>query len=162
MKTICYITHFTIKKGAILFLEVAGQKPHITFNIYGTMLDYSPEFNHLQNVVYNGNLKRNDLFIELKNNDILLFTSYREGSSLTLLECVYLGLPMLTTKNGNVEDYEDRNNIDDHDVSNIVTKLNTYTSKDDFVTNIENNRRLINHYYIDNVIKDLINIYTSL
>ena len=162
LKTICYIGHFTIEKGAKLFLEVAEQMPHITFNIYGAMLDSSPKFNHLRNVVYKGNLKRNDLFTELKNNDILLFTSYREGSSLTLLECVYLGLPVLTTKNGNVEDYVDGNNIVDHDVSNIVTKLNTYTSKDDFVTNIENNRRLIDHYYIDTVINDLINIYSSL
>ena len=73
----------------------------VELNIYGTgpqekRANYFVERYNLQtNVTFHGPMTRSEYLVELKKNDIFLFTSIREGTPTVIAEALSLGLPVL-------------------------------------------------------------------
>lgn len=107
---------------------------------------------------------RSDVAEIIKAVDVFAFPSYREGLSVALMEAMALGLPIVCSKiRGNTDLIENGrggyllkpNDIDGFSAA-IVKIANGNT-----VEMGEINSQKIEHYSLDNVIKKIINIYTT-
>jgi len=115
------ICRFVEQKNIKEILEIAKILNNIDFEIIGD----GPMFKEIQNLIYYYDLKNLKLFGSTENvferlylSDIFLSTSLYEGLSISILEAMSIGLPIVASQViGNIDTIE-------HNLSGYLYKLN--------------------------------------
>lgn len=105
IKKALFLGHVKKTKGIVEFLDCASKFKDITFLIAGQETDDIPLTKLLKqacfkNVKYLGNVDHENIFKLLDEADVFLFPSYTEGFSLSLLEAMARGVPIIATNVG--------------------------------------------------------------
>ena len=97
-----------IYKAIELFKILKKIKPNIEFKIAGIGPDYDKVYEtikSLKDIEMLGFVDGNDKSNLFQSSDIYLFPSEHEGMPISVLEAMYFGLPILTTKVGALNDF---------------------------------------------------------
>ena len=100
IETVVFTGRFEEKKGSEAFVEVAKHFPNVEFKIVGTV-DESISLKMLPtNVESTGSVTRDMVFEELDKADVFFFPSRSEGFSMSMLEAMARGLPVVASDVG--------------------------------------------------------------
>ena len=99
IKNILYVGHIRHTKGINEILDASKSFKNINFLLAGPMVDKDLEVK-LDNVSFLGPKKREEVKELYKECDVFLFPSYTEGFSLSVLEAMACGLPVITADVG--------------------------------------------------------------
>lgn len=103
-----YVGQITYRKGVHHLLNVFANMPEKpVIHLYGAWMDGSEiykTYKEYDNIIFHGNVLRNEVAKALKVNDVLIFASLTEGLSLACLEALSSGVPVICTKNSGVND----------------------------------------------------------
>lgn len=104
VKKIIYVGRITEQKGCNEIIEVAKQFENIDFLFIGKLTEGFPEKRFKGNLKYLGVKTLDEVYQIMSESDVLLFPSYSEGFPITILESMFIGLPIITTKVGSIYD----------------------------------------------------------
>ena len=163
---IAFVGHIRKEKGFDILVGCAKKYPQISFHVFGQKPAefVDPE---LSNIIFHGVLSKPDLFKQLATIDVLLAPSMAEGFSISLLECLSLGLLVISSPAG-------ASNIVLSNTKNIVTKDFKLESFENAIFNmLKLPKEEIQQCSIDNVnlakkydksivLRDLFNLYNEL
>ena len=111
VKRIIFVGHVQAEKGVLEINEVARKFPEMEFHLVGSV-DKTLNIVWSQNVKLHGVQKPEKVREYLKQSDVFLFPSYSEGFSMSLLEAMAVGLPVIATDAGaGAEMIEDKGGI---------------------------------------------------
>ena len=99
IKNILYVGHIRHTKGIKEILDVSKEYKDINFLLCGPIVDKDLVIN-LDNVKFLGSKSHEEVKELMLSSDIFLFPSYTEGFSLSILEAMSCGLPIITTDVG--------------------------------------------------------------
>ncbi len=99
IKNILYVGHIRHTKGVGEILNVSKTFKDINFILAGPIVDKDLEVK-LDNISFLGPKNHDEIKGLLNKCDLFLFPSYTEGFSLSLLEAMACGLPIITTDVG--------------------------------------------------------------
>ena len=116
----------------------------IQLDIYGMRFEDLIKENDY--ISYKGKLKTADRLSVMGQYDCLILASYTEGLPITLIECLSIGIPFITTKVGAIDDLLIKHYpyICKNDTTSIIYNL------ENFIRDFRNNRNLIKKIVIDN------------
>ena len=134
IKNILYVGHIRHTKGINEILDASKSFKNINFLLAGPIVDKDLEVK-LDNVSFLGPKKREEVKELYKECDVFLFPSYTEGFSLSVLEAMACGLPIIATDVGaNKETILDGGVIvktqDSNSIVDAINKLNDKKTKD--------------------------------
>ncbi len=128
---------------------------------------------YYQKIVHAKNLEKNIHFLGFRDDipkllnisNLAVSTSLREGLPVNIMEAMYVGLPIIATDcRGNRDLVRNDFNgflIGTSDVDSLVTNIEKiYNDKKLALIFKKNNNQEIKRYLLDNIMKDMINIYT--
>ena len=95
-----FVGHIVETKGIFELLKAAEFHQDITFICAGTILIDTNCLVVPNNVSFVGNLDHKNLLKLYRSADVFVFPTYSEGFSISLLEAMSAGLPVITTKVG--------------------------------------------------------------
>lgn len=162
---IVYTGRINKEKGCDLIFEIAKVKKNIIFELIGNVLLDLDYYKPSSNVILYGEKNKKFIIDKLKNADIFLFPSHFEGFSISLLEAMANGVPIITTNVGaNRDMLEEKggiicevDNIDDFlcaiesmENCNIRKKMSSW-----------NVNKVLNNYLKDIVIDNILKIYNG-
>lgn len=127
IKTIIFVGHVNRSKGCNEIIEVSQIFPNINFRLIGNISDDYKNIDVPENVKLIGEVSKDNVLIEMKNADILLFPSHTEGFPLVVLEAMACGLPVIGTSVGAIpEMIEQKGGVlfDVGDVPAIIRAVN--------------------------------------
>ncbi|MFJ6263834.1 glycosyltransferase family 4 protein [Lysinibacillus xylanilyticus] len=127
IKTIIFVGHVNQSKGCNEILEVSQFFPNINFRLIGNISSYYKNIDIPENVKLIGEVSKDNVLIEMKNADVLLFPSHMEGFPLVVLEAMACGLPVIGTPVGAIPEMIEENGgvlIDVGDVPAIISAVN--------------------------------------
>lgn len=130
LKTIVFVGHIEPQKGVLTIMNVAKLKPEYNFKLIGKIPDGFLVDDISKNVDFLGVLPNREVYEHLILSDVFLFPTHSEGFSISLLEAMFVGLPVITTKVGASEEvFEDKgalytqvNSVED--IINCLTQMN--------------------------------------
>ncbi len=93
--TIAFIGRHEASKGFNLFIDIA--KNNINHNLRFISIGGEIQNSIKDNIIMYGKLKRNDLFLFLKDIDILIMPSFSEGIGMAMVECCIAGIPTIAS-----------------------------------------------------------------
>lgn len=167
IKKIIYIGFINREKGSYEILKIAEKFPNYHFMMVGMQeeqVSEQAENQKLHNITFTGRLPHNEVINMLKDSDVLLFPSHAEGFPMTVLEAMTIGVPIVATKVGAIEDMVCQKNkeflCDVADVNGMVEaikKLQDYDLRKQIV--IENQQKVLNEYTQFRVAESLEKIY---
>lgn len=158
IKNICYVGRFNEEKGSKEFLEIAKILSDTSFHILGP--DEQKEKNELKNVFYYGNLDQQELFEKMSCCDLMLFLSHHEGSPLSIIESSFLNLPIISSDVGNISEMISSMCIVDYNkIDEIINKIKQFNDINVRNKTVKYNKSIANNNTIENVSKELIQIY---
>lgn len=114
-----------------------------------------------------GVLNKQEIRLLLSKSDLFIFLTYTEGFSISLLEAMAMGVPIITTDVGaNYEMLENKGGF----IVPIKSDISTINEKLDMIKDMKtrekmsnwNINKVLNHYTVDSVMKQLVNEYTKL
>lgn len=112
IKHVIYDGHVQRTKGSVDIIEAAKYFPNIQFELIGPISDEINKMNIPENVDLTGERSPEYVKNQLRESDLFLFPSYTEGFSISLLEAMGQGLPVITTDVGaNRDMIEDKGGI---------------------------------------------------
>ncbi len=160
IKNILYVGHIRHKKGIGEILEASKRLKNINFLLAGPMVDKDLEVK-LDNVSFLGPKNHDEIKELLKKCDVFLFPSYTEGFSLSLLEAMACGLPIITTDVGANKETVGEGGIivrtkNSDDIVKAIESLNKDTRKKMSVYNINRVKSL---YTSDVVLSKVMKLY---
>jgi glycosyltransferase involved in cell wall biosynthesis len=140
---ILFVGRLEKRKGADLLIQYAqtiNGSSGIELNIAGKVTNRyakvirSAKFDN--NVKFHGYLSEQDLLNLFQTSDLLIFFSRREAFSLTVLEALYNGLPIVTTYRPLKHLLDEKTlKISKYSISDLVLQVNSY--RDMFINNKE-------------------------
>ena len=169
LQTVIYAGHIRKTKGVIELIEAAKILPNIDFILAGTNIgdiNIDDMIKNINNVSYIGQMDRTELFSKYKDVDAFIFPSYSEGFSISLLEAMAQGLPIVASNVGaNYEMVENKggvvfNEITPEVIFDAITKIFDQNIRKQMSSwNIE---KVKEHYTNKVVFNQLIQIYEGL
>ena len=163
---ICYVGRVEKKKGIQELLEAADRCSNIEFNIIGPITDSDFKNVNKSNVKLWGPVENSQIFEILNKMDAYVLPSYSEGFPLGVLEAMSCGLPIIASDVGSIKDMISEYGgilVQPYSVEDLVYAFNKISSKDIRMKMSEYNiEKVEKHYYIDIVIKQFFDIYSSL
>lgn len=104
-----FVGQVIVRKGAIellrVFEKLRGTSCHLTVvGKYNSDASYIKELKSLENVTLCGLIPHDDVRKKLEQSDVFVLPTYNEGMSLSCLEAMGLGLPVVATPNAGVDD----------------------------------------------------------
>lgn len=127
IKTIIFVGHVTKSKGCNEVIEVAKVFPNINFRLVGNLSKSYKNIHCSENVKFIGEVSKDNVLLEMKKADLLLFPSHTEGFPLVVLEAMAYGLPIISTSVGAIPEMIEKNGgvlIDVGDVPAIISAVN--------------------------------------
>jgi glycosyltransferase involved in cell wall biosynthesis len=97
IKKILFTGHIKISKGVLEIISVANKYPDFEFILAGKLSNEIDGVVIPRNVILLGEVEHAQLGRLYKDADIFLFPTYSEGFSISLLEAMANGLPIITT-----------------------------------------------------------------
>ncbi len=161
IKNILYVGHIRHTKGVGEILNASKSFKNINFLLAGPMVDKDLEVK-LDNVSFLGPKTHEEVEKLYKKCDVFLFPSYTEGFSLSLLEAMACGLPIITTDVGaNKETVGDGGIIVKlRDSGSIVDAINKLSDKETrSKMSVYNIDRVKTFYTSDVVLDKLVKLY---
>ena len=161
IKNILYVGHIRHTKGIKEILDVSKKYKDINFLLCGPIVD-KDLVKDLDNVKFLGSKSHEEVKELMLDSDIFLFPSYTEGFSLSILEAMANGLPIITTDVGaNKECIKDGGIIINIGSSeDIIKAIDKLKDKDIRLTMSKYNiDRVRNMYTTDVVLDELFRIY---
>lgn len=161
IKNVLYVGHIRHTKGIKEILDASKYFKDINFILCGPIVD-KDLISDLDNVKFIGSKNHDEVKELMLSSDVFLFPSYTEGFSLSILEAMACGLPIITTDVGaNKECIKDGGIICKlKDSDSIVEAINRLMDKDIRVKmSAYNINRVKDLYTSDVVIKKLIKLY---
>lgn len=163
--TIVYTGHVQEDKGCYDILEVAKREQYIQFYLIGAVNDQFKNYSIPSNVHLVGEVKMDEVEKYLKKADLYIFLSHSEGFSMSLLEAMALGLPVIATDVGANEDMVADQGGRIISVGDIDAAIQAVEDMRDYKSRSEasawNIRKVRSHYTISTVIPQLINLYNE-
>ena len=161
IKNILYVGHIRHTKGINEILDASKCFINTNFLLVGPMVDKDLEVK-LDNVSFLGPKKREEVKELYKECDVFLFPSYTEGFSLSVLEAMACGLPIIATDVGaNKETILDGGVIvktqDSNSIVDAINKLNDKKTRDNM--SVYNINRVKTLYTSDVVLDKLLKLY---
>ena len=161
IKNILYVGHIRHTKGINEILDASKSFKNINFLLAGPIVDKDLEVK-LDNVSFLGPKKREEVKELYKECDVFLFPSYTEGFSLSVLEAMACGLPIIATDVGtNKETILDGGVIvktqDSNSIVDAINKLNDKKTRDNM--SVYNINRVKTLYTSDVVLDKLLKLY---
>lgn len=165
IKNIIFVGHVQADKGVIEINEAARKFPELKFNLVGSV-DKNLKTIWAKNIRLHGVQKPEKVCEYLMRSDVFLFPSYSEGFSMSLLEAMAVGLPVIATDVGaNEEMIEDEGGaiISVRNVHSIVEALEKIKNKSIRTEMSEWNREKVQLYYTtEKVMQKMLDIYSKL
>lgn len=97
---VAYLGSVSYAKGFKEIMHVAQKMPDINFYLIGPITQELQNKQALPNVIFTGSKTREEAIGLLREMDVFLFPSYKEGFSIVILEAMAQGLPIITTPVG--------------------------------------------------------------
>lgn len=163
IKTIIFVGHIDKSKGCNEIIEVSKIFPNINFRLIGNISDYYKNISVPKNVKFIGEVSKDNVLIEMKNADILLFPSHTEGFPLVVLEAMACGLPVICTSVGAIPEMIEKNGgflFEVGDVPAIIKAVNEIQAPSIRREMSKwNQNKIISCYSSEVVIKKICDIY---
>ncbi len=135
-KRFVYISHLKDEKGTLELLEACKRlDSSFDVKIYGPVHEekYTPEFIKKYNTTYEGSLTPKEVIRKLKECDVLVLPSYREGYPGIIIEAYSAGRPVLVTNLDAiaeiVEDGKTGFLVEPKNVDSLVEGFNKFNQK---------------------------------
>lgn len=163
IKSIQYVGHIIKAKGIDILIEVARRKPEYNFFLTGPIDEDYKYLKVPDNVHFEGRMNRNEINSRLNRADVFMFLSFSEGFSLSLLEAMACGVPVIASDVGaNREMIGNEGGIivEENNVQNVLLALEMIKDKNvRSKMSVWNINRVKNYYSEDAVLKRLIDLY---
>lgn len=104
IREVLFVGHVQMKKGCKEILEVATKLPEIHFTLVGQVSDKIQVLHSPNNVLLVGEVSHQEVQKYMQQADLYLFPSYTEGFSISLVEAMANGLPIIATDVGATRD----------------------------------------------------------
>lgn len=168
VKNILYVGRITKEKGINELIETAEKNQKLNFYFVGNFeRDFDKnKINSLTNIHFLGQMQQDEIYELMSKNDVLILPSYAEGFPMVILEAMFVGIPIITTKVGSVESMLEKDGciyINIGDSNSINEALKNINSKK-IRQNISNrNIKVANEKYCADCIVNKINdVYSEL
>lgn len=160
-------------KGISFIIKAMEQLSNCMLHIFGEgplRLEYEDSIRtHKleQKVILHGNVPHDILLSYMKAVDALVFPSLTEGLSMTMLEAMAVGMPIIITKVGGARDYivdgENGLFVEREDVDSIVKAVRTLQSDDELCRKlrVQSHNTFVNNFTDDVVLKRFFEILHS-
>jgi glycosyltransferase involved in cell wall biosynthesis len=158
---VLFVGHALQSKGILEIIKTAQQFNEIEFFIIGPFNDSIKSISP-NNVVFIGEINREEISDYYNSADIFLFPSYSEGFANVILEAMNHALPIITTDVGsNKEILEEHGaiycEIGSHE--DIITAIKKLSNKENREKLGLWNQNKVNNYYEGKVLPKLLSIY---
>lgn len=100
VQNMLFVGHVQILKGCGEIIEAARQFPAMIFTLVGPVSEEIKQMELPANVILPGNKSAVEVREYMNRADVFLFPSYTEGFSVSLLEAMACGLPVIATDVG--------------------------------------------------------------
>lgn len=133
IKEVLFVGHVQTKKGCKEILRVAERLPYIHFTLVGQVSHKIEAMHCPDNVSLIGEVPHSEVQKYMQQADVYLFPSYTEGFSISLVEAMANGLPVIATDVGATKDMIDGDGgimIPIRDVEAIIQAIQTLQDKD--------------------------------
>ncbi|WP_034442347.1 glycosyltransferase family 4 protein [Butyrivibrio sp. AE2032] len=166
IKKILYVGHVIRQKGIDIIIEVARQYPNIDFILVGPIDKYYSSLSIPNNIRMLGAKKHDEVVKYMVDSDVFLFPSFSEGFSISLLEAMFYGLPIIASDVGANKDMISEKGgiiLDNNDSKCVSSALSTICdSKTRENMSSWNHNRVIEMYSKKVVLDLLFRIYDNL
>ena len=128
---VLYAGRIMVNKGCREMLDAARQLPGVDFTLLGPVMAEMEQY--LQdlppNVMLGGNVSRDAVLQKMRESDILVLFTTREGFPMVVVEAMAVGLPVVSTRVGAIPDMIEEGSggllVDAHDTAGLVSALRT-------------------------------------
>lgn len=153
-----YVGHIRKEKGINIILDVAKKFPDIKFKLIGPIIEKDLMINK-DNVKFIGSLEHEKVLQEMENADVFVFPSYTEGFSLSILEAMAKGLPIIATDAGANKEILQEYTIKatSKDISDRLIRYNNKQTREKISKDLV--RRVKCNYTSDIVIDKIMKVY---
>ncbi len=160
IKNVLYVGHIRHTKGIKEILDASKHFKDINFILCGPIVD-KDLISDLDNVKFIGSKNHDEVKQLMLNSDVFLFPSYTEGFSLSILEAMACGLPIITTDVGaNKECIKDGGIIiDTRNSKDIVEAIDKLKDKNIRLSMSRCNIDRVRMYTTDLVLDKLFKLY---
>lgn len=164
IEKIIYVGRVCKEKGSNIIFDIAKEFPNIQFKMIGKV---TQEFDNIEkpiNIILEGEKASNYVIKELKKSDLFIFPTNTEGFPCALLEAMAVGLPIITTKVGAIQDMLEQNGgiycrlNKREDFIEAINRLN-YNKEQREKMSMWNINKVKQMYLQENVIKKIIELY---
>lgn len=166
ISNVVFVGHVQPQKGCIEIINIAKKYPKIDFYLIGPISDTINSINKTQNVILLGAKDSSFIKETLRNSDIFLFPSHTEGFSLSMLEAMASGLPIIATDVGANEDMIESKGgiiVPVGNMEKIENALETLLGADVRKKASDFNVNKVRNSYLDNVVlSKIVKIYEEL
>jgi len=166
-KKILFVGHVTKQKGCEEIFKVANYFPDLKFKLVGYVSDEIKALKKPKNVLLLGEKNKEEVLKIMGNEDIFLFPTYTEGFPNVVTEAMKSGLPIISTSVGAIPDMLESHGAIFIQVGNVDDMKNAIiTLKDDYKNrermSLWNQKKVLEEYTQEKVIKKIINLYEEL
>lgn len=165
IEEVFFAGHLLYSKGVQEMAAIARENSNVHFTLAGVYQDDVRELFQLENVTLLGDVEHQRVMQALDNSDLFLFLSHTEGFSISLLEAMARGVPVLASDVGaNKEMICDKGGLivpakNENEAKMRFEEMRGKSSKElEAISKWEINR-VLNYYTPEMVLENLFNIY---
>lgn len=166
VENIIFVGRVCKDKGCDIIYNIAKEFPKINFKLIGNIdVDFIDK-EKPNNVELEGEKELEYVIGKLQESDLFLFPSYTEGFPCAILEAMAIGLPIITTPVGAIQEMlEDKGAVycnigQEQGFIDAIKNLSKHEEKR--INMSKWNRKKVKEYYRDKVLKKIFKIYRSI
>lgn len=167
IKNIIFVGRICEEKGCNIIYKLAEEFPHLKFKLIGNVDINFANKKKPDNLELKGEKETNYVIKKLQEADLFLFPTHTEGFPCALLEAMAIGLPIITTSVGAIEEMTEGSGAIYCDVDQVnqfikaIKSLEINKQKRVDMSNW-NRKKVKEEYYSNNVLKKIFEIYRGI